>query len=118
MLTRLRLENFKSWKDTGEIPFKPITGFFGPNSSGKSSVFQALLLMKQTIDSRDRGILFHFGDGTTPVSLGDFESVIYNHQPGNSLGLTLGWTAKYEVDPAGNIRGGHKSSGNRNSVPS
>ena len=38
MLTRLRLENFKSWEDTGDIALKPITGFFGPNSSGKSSL--------------------------------------------------------------------------------
>ena len=30
MLTKLWLENFKSWKDTGEIPLKPITGLFRP----------------------------------------------------------------------------------------
>ena len=55
MITKLRLENFKSWKDTGDIALKPITGFFGPNSSGKTSLFQALLLMKQSADSLDHG---------------------------------------------------------------
>ena len=99
MLTQLRLENFKSWKDTGDIPLKPITGFFGANSSGKSSLFQALLLMKQTVDSPDRGILFHFGDGTTPVSLGDFETIIHNHNPRSYLGFTVGWNAKSIVRP-------------------
>ena len=63
MLTRLRLENFKSWQDTGNITLRPITGFFGANSSGKSGLIHALLLLKQTADSADRGIVFNFGGG-------------------------------------------------------
>ena len=94
MLTRLRLENFKSWRDTGEIPLKPITGFFGTNSSGKSSLFQSLLLMKQTDESPGRGIVFHFGDNRTLVDLGDFESVIHKHDTERSLKFSLGWNAK------------------------
>ncbi len=47
MLTGMRLQNFKSWADTGEIRFAPITGFWGTNSSGKSSLLQALLMMKR-----------------------------------------------------------------------
>ena len=70
MLTRLRLENFKSWKNTGDIALKPITGIFGANSSGKTSLIQALLLLKQTAESSDRGIVFHFGDDRTPVGPG------------------------------------------------
>ncbi len=98
MLTRLRLENFKSWRDTGDIALKPITGFFGPNSSGKTSLFQALLLMKQTADSSDRGIVFHFGDGRTPVDLGDFESVVHEHDTERSLKFSLGWNAMREIE--------------------
>ena len=97
MLTRMRLENFKSWKDTGDIKFKPITGFFGPNSSGKTSLFQALLLMKQTIDSPDRGIMFHFGDEKTPVDLGDFESVIHGHDTEHTLKFSLDWNSKRQI---------------------
>ena len=91
MLTRLRLENFKSWKNTGNIALKPITGFFGANSSGKTSLIQALLLLKQTADSPDRGILFHFGDRRTPVDLGDFGSVVYGHDANNTLKISLAW---------------------------
>ena len=94
MLTRLRLENFKSWKDTGDIDLKPITGFFGPNSSGKTSLFQSLLLMKQTVDSPDRQVVLNFGDEKTPVNLGDFESIIHGHDTGRTLGFSLGWTCK------------------------
>ena len=91
MLTRLRLENFKSWKNTGNIALKPITGIFGANSSGKTSLIQSLLLLKQTADSSDRGIVFHFGDGRTPVELGDFKSVVYGHDAGNTLKIALDW---------------------------
>jgi AAA15 family ATPase/GTPase len=48
MLTRMRRVNFKSWEDTGSMRLAPITGFFGANSSGKTSLLQGLLLLKQT----------------------------------------------------------------------
>ena len=103
MLTRLRLQNFKCWQDTGDIPLKPITGFFGANSSGKTSLIQALLLLKQTAESRDRGLVFDFGNRNTLVDLGDFESVIYGHDTGRPLKITLDW------HPQGNLQywGGH-----------
>ena len=91
MLTRLRLENFKSWKGTGNIALKPITGIFGANSSGKTSLIQSLLLLKQTADSADRGIVFHFGDRRTPVDLGDFKSVVHGHDASNALKIALAW---------------------------
>ena len=42
MLKTLHLENFKSWA-TADLVFGKITGLFGPNSSGKSSLTQFLL---------------------------------------------------------------------------
>ncbi len=91
MLTRLRLKNFKSWPDTNDVALKPVTGFFGANSSGKTSLFQSLLLLKQTVDSSDRRLVFHFGDKTTLVNLGDFQSVIHRHAKGAALELELAW---------------------------
>ncbi len=43
MLTHIRMQNFKSWQDTGDIRIAPLTGFFGANSSGKTSILQMLL---------------------------------------------------------------------------
>ena len=97
MLTRLRLENFKSWKDTNDIALRPITGFFGANSSGKSGLIHSLLLLKQTADSADRGIVFHFGGKTARVDLGDFASVLHRHRGNNHLGISLGWKSEKEV---------------------
>ena len=91
MLTQMRLSNFKAWADTGDIPLRPITGFFGTNSSGKTSMFQALLLMKQTADSRDRRVGLHFGGWQSPVDLGDFTSVIHGHDVELTLRLALDW---------------------------
>ncbi len=91
MLTRIRLKNFKSWADTGDVALRPITGFFGANSSGKSSLLHAILLLKQTSDSQDRGLVFHFGDKSTPVDLGDFASVLHGHEAGSELQMLLDW---------------------------
>ncbi len=43
MLTRLDLLNFKSWRHA-DLRFGRVTGLFGPNSSGKSSLLQFLLI--------------------------------------------------------------------------
>lgn len=94
MLSRLRLRNFKSWPDTRDVSLRPITGLFGTNSSGKTSLLQALLLLKQTADSSDRGLIFHFGDKTTPVDLGDFRSVAHGHDPEAELEIGLDWTVE------------------------
>ena len=91
MLTSLSLKGFKSWKATGEIALKPITGFFGANSSGKTSLIQALLLLKQTVESSDRRLVFHFGSESTPADLGDFRSVIHEHDEDAVLALSLEW---------------------------
>jgi predicted ATPase len=56
MLTRVLLKNFKLHAET-EIQFAPITVFIGPNNSGKSSVFQALLALRQAAERND-GALF------------------------------------------------------------
>ena len=50
MLTQLSVNNFKSWKSIPEMRLAPITGLFGANSSGKTSILQLLLMLKQTID--------------------------------------------------------------------
>ena len=53
MLTELRFTNFKSWAKA-DVTCGRLTGIFGTNSSGKTSLIQFLLLMKQTKDATDR----------------------------------------------------------------
>ncbi len=87
MITHIRMKNFKSWKDSGEVKLAPLTGFFGANSSGKSSLLQMLLLLKQTVGS-DQYIFF--GDENSLVNLGYFHEVIHRHQEDEELELEFG----------------------------
>lgn len=87
MLTHIRMKNFKSWKDSGKVKLAPLTGFFGANSSGKSSLLQMLLLLKQTIGSEKS--LF-FGDENSLVNLGSFDEVIHRHDRDAQLELEFG----------------------------
>ena len=86
MITHIRMKNFKSWKDSSEVALAPLTGFFGTNSSGKSSLLQMLLLLKQTVG---RGEVIFFGDENSLVNLGNFHEVIHRHQSGNELYLGI-----------------------------
>ncbi len=80
MITSLHIRNFKSWADTGEMRLAPITGLFGANSSGKTSILQFLLLLKQTVDSKDRQRVLHLGDERSLISLGSFHDILHRHQ--------------------------------------
>jgi predicted ATPase len=79
MIKSLRIQNFKSWADTGEMRLAPITGLFGTNSSGKTSILQLLLLLKQTVESADRTQVLNLGDEHTTVDLGTFRDIVFQH---------------------------------------
>jgi len=51
MIKTMRLRSFKAFEDTGMIDLRPITVLAGPNSGGKSSILQSLLLLKQTLET-------------------------------------------------------------------
>lgn len=92
MLKQLRIQNFKSWRDTGPMHTAPITALFGTNSSGKTSVMQLLLMLKQTADSADRNQVLNLGDERSLVELGTFQEMIYSHDLTSTLMWELKWT--------------------------
>lgn len=49
-LTSVAIENFKSYSARTAIPLELLTVIVGRNNSGKSSVMQALLMLKQTLE--------------------------------------------------------------------
>ena len=58
LLTRVGLAGFKSFARAQSVEFRALTVLAGANSSGKSSLMQALLLLKQTLEvSYDPGAL-------------------------------------------------------------
>lgn len=50
-ITAIRVKGFKSLVEAQSIAIKPLTILAGANSSGKSSIMQPLLLMKQTLEA-------------------------------------------------------------------
>ena len=56
MIKAFQLKNFKAFEDTKKIELKPVTVLAGPNSGGKSSILQSLLLLKQTLETEVPGV--------------------------------------------------------------
>ena len=99
MLTGIGLRNFKAFGDEmQEAPLSKITLIYGPNSGGKSSIIQALLLLKQSLRNnypyRER-LLVPRGEYT---DLGSFQSLMHRHDLERELGLSL----KYQIGSSDN----------------
>ncbi len=101
MLTHLRFTNFKSWSQA-DLNLALITGLFSTNSSGKTSILQFLLMLKQTREATDRGITFLL-EGPY-VSLGVPRDVIHGHADQADIAFDLNLSLLRELtiqDPAG-----------------
>lgn len=74
-ITEIRVSGFKSILDEIEVSIQPLTIIAGANSSGKSSVMQPLLLLKQTLEaSYDPGALLLYGPNVRYTSARQFLS--------------------------------------------
>ncbi len=92
VITELLVGNFKSFKNLSSAKLAPITLIFGPNSSGKTSLIQALQLLKQTLLQNSPG---NFTDLLTQgpyVDLGNFKTLIHGHKPMTPLHLGFKFT--------------------------
>lgn len=88
MLGSLDLRNFRSWREA-KVEFAPITGLFGTNSSGKSSLLQFLLMLKQTREERDRSTVLQLNGPY--VELGQYSDVIN----GGDIDKRLQWDIRF-----------------------
>lgn len=61
MIDQRHLQNLNAWRDSGAVQLAPVTRLLGSNSSGKSTLLQSLLLLKQTVASPDRTIHLNLG---------------------------------------------------------
>lgn len=91
-ITRIAIEGFKSIVNRQEIEIAPLTILAGANSSGKSSIMQPLLMLKQTLDAPyDPGPLLINGGHVRFTSTADFLSKVGSNK---SAKLTIEITAK------------------------
>ena len=56
-MNSISVRNFKSVIDSGTFELRPLTVLAGVNSSGKSSLLQAMLLLKQTLEAGSKDAL-------------------------------------------------------------
>lgn len=94
VLRRWSASNFKSLKNKVELDLSPLTLLVGANSSGKSSIIQSLLLIKQTIA---------YGSSGNPLllngplaRLGDFSDVKNAKSPSRSFGVSFNFDVSLE----------------------
>ncbi len=98
MITQIRLENFKCFRDLVTVDLKPITVFVGPNSGGKSTLTQPLLLLKQTVLANEASQkLFTYGP---IIDMGDAKSIFNISRPNDPLGIGISLT-ETSIHPEG-----------------
>ena len=93
MLKVQHLANFKPWKDTGNIELAPMSVFFGENSSGKTSLLQSLLLLKQTVEAPSQEPLLLGGwGGKSLVDLGTARTIFHEEtNTSDTMVLSVEW---------------------------
>ncbi|HQI26441.1 MAG TPA: DUF3696 domain-containing protein [Sedimentisphaerales bacterium] len=87
MITKWSVSNFKSIAKERPLDLAPLTIFAGPNSSGKSTVLQSLLLISQTLAHKvsSRSVVLN----GTLTRLGEFDDL---KSSGSEIDqITIGW---------------------------
>lgn len=105
MLTRLRIKNLKCLQDTGDLDIRPLTFLVGPNSSGKSTLLQMLLMLRQTVDSTDWGNPLTANGGW--VEMGAYPEFIYKGEHQRELEVDLefaGTVSGSTIKPKDDVR--------------
>jgi len=80
MMNAIRLQRFKGYRDSGWIDLQPpIILLLGANSSGKSALLNALLMLKQSLEeyATENPFVFNTRRG---VDIGSFEDAIFRHE--------------------------------------
>jgi len=87
MLKQIGIENFKAFADLQKIDLAPITLIYGANSSGKSSIIHALMVLKQSIlfSNLKSGI---YSDKKI-LDVGSYSTMVYSHDITKDISFSL-----------------------------
>lgn len=87
MLESITLENFKGFRKLNNLKIKPITILCGTNSCGKTSILQSILLLKQTLESKNPNQTLLLNGRF--VKLGYFKDLIFQKDTSNQVTFNL-----------------------------
>jgi hypothetical protein len=76
MIRHLTLANFKAFSSTQQVPLRPLTLIFGPNSGGKSSVLHSLKWAKHAVKSKSLAFESPGGSDDAP-DFGSFLGAVF-----------------------------------------
>jgi len=95
MITKWWIQNFKSFRDRTDLELAPITVFAGANSSGKSTIIQSMLLLKQTVQYAPptRAIALN----GPLLKLGAFNDIKNKNVAPQSSSIGIGWEMSFEM---------------------
>ena len=89
-ITKIAVKGFKSIAEEREIEIRPLTILAGANSSGKSSIMQPLLILKQTLEAPyDPGPLKIDGPNVKFTTAEQFLSSLSNEAKGKSFSIGI-----------------------------
>lgn len=97
MLRYLQIENFKSLKKAA-IPIERLNLFFGMNGTGKSSMIQSLLLLRQSYLARDRRSLIELTINGELCKLGTTADILCTEAENEKIRLVAGFEKDNRVD--------------------
>ena len=89
-ITKMAVNGFKSIAEECEIDIRPLTILAGANSSGKSSIMQPLLLLKQTLEAPyDPGALLIDGPNVQFTEASQFLSTLLDEKRADHLHIRI-----------------------------
>lgn len=89
-ITKIAVKGFKSIAEECEIDIRPLTILAGANSSGKSSIMQPLLMLKQTLEAPyDPGPLLIDGPNVRFTKTSEFFTTLPNEKIANQLQIRI-----------------------------
>jgi len=95
-LKSIRLINFKSFKDSGWIPFKKLTFLMGNNSAGKSSIIKAFQFLRQSIMNAEKSFILgssSYAEVSLNINqycnLGRFEDTVFDGENDFTIELLM-----------------------------
>ena len=93
-LIAIKLERFKSYEKPTAVELKPLTIVIGPNNSGKSTLIQALLLLKQTLTYAESNVPIRLTGEVKALGLGELTSGWPYGQQYDGPSIQLDWTSE------------------------
>ena len=91
MVFEIGLRNFKAFGDVEQAAScSKITLLYGPNSSGKSSIIQALLMLKQSaLEAGNAATIWGLVTRGEYVDLGGYPALLHRHDLSRELGVNF-----------------------------